>query len=174
MDNQLSIFDIMYPKYKITKPIRLIELFSGYGSQALALKYLGVPFEHWKTCEWAIKSIQAYKDIHYLIDCDFTNNLNKEQIADYLFNKGISSNYNEPMTKQQILKLNEKQLRDTYNNIQITNNLVNIQQVKGKDLEIEDTDKYEYIMTYSFPCQDLSLAGKGKGMSDTSTRSGLL
>ena len=29
-------------------------------------------------------------------------------------------------------------------------------------------------MTYSFPCQDLSIAGKGKGMSDTSTRSGLL
>ena len=29
-------------------------------------------------------------------------------------------------------------------------------------------------MTYSFPCQDLSLAGKGKGMSDTSTRSGML
>jgi DNA (cytosine-5)-methyltransferase 1 len=59
-------------------------------------------------------------------------------------------------------------------NIAITNNLVNIQQVKGKDLEIVDTDKYEYILTYSFPCQDLSLAGKGKGMSDTSTRSGML
>ena len=36
---QTSIFDIMYPKYEITKPIRLIELFGGYGSQALALKY---------------------------------------------------------------------------------------------------------------------------------------
>lgn len=39
---QTTIFDIMYPKYKITKPIRLIELFAGYGSQYLALKYLGV------------------------------------------------------------------------------------------------------------------------------------
>ena len=29
-------------------------------------------------------------------------------------------------------------------------------------------------MTYSFPCQDLSLAGNRKGMSDTSTRSGML
>lgn len=44
-----TIFDLMYPKYKIDKPIRLIELFSGYGSQALALKYLKIPFEHWKT-----------------------------------------------------------------------------------------------------------------------------
>ena len=41
-------------------------------------------------------------------------------------------------------------------------------------MEIEDVDEYDYILTYSFPCQDLSLAGKGKGMSDTSTRSGML
>ena len=63
MDN-LTIFDIIYKKYKPKQNIRLIEFFAGYGSQALALKYLGIKFEHWKTCEWAIKSIQAYKDIH--------------------------------------------------------------------------------------------------------------
>ena len=28
MYNQLTVFDIMYPKYKINKPIRLIELFA--------------------------------------------------------------------------------------------------------------------------------------------------
>ena len=172
---QLSLYDIEYDKYKITRPIRLIELFSGYGSQALALKYLGVPFENWKTCEWAIKSIQAYKDIHFADDnTDYSKNLNKEQIQEFLFNKGISSNYNEPMNKEQINRLSENNLRIIYNNIQATHNLVNIQQVKGEDLEIENTDKYDYIMTYSFPCQDLSLAGKGKGMSDTSTRSGML
>lgn len=45
----------------------------------------------------------------------------------------------------------------------------------GADLGIEDTDKYEYILTYSFPCQDLSLAGKQKGMTKgANTRSGLL
>ena len=92
----------------------------------------------------------------------------------FLYNKGISSNYNESMARQQINRLNEKQIRTIYNNIVSTNNLVNIQQVKGKNLEIVDTDKYDYILTYSFPCQDLSLAGKGKGMSDTSTRSGML
>ena len=46
---------------------------------------------------------------------------------------------------------------------------------KGVDFEITDKDKYEYIMTYSFPCQDLSLAGNTKGMKKGSgTRSGLL
>ena len=177
--NQTSIFDVMYPKYKITKPIRLIEMFSGYGSQALALKYLGVPFEHWRTCEWAIKSIQAYKDIHF--ENDNTNYLalqpyddKRKWLISWLFERGISSNYNESMTKEQISRLNDKQLKTIYNNIVATNNMVNIQQVKGKDLKIVNTDKYDYIMTYSFPCQDLSLAGKGKGMSDTSTRSGML
>ena len=173
--NQTTIFDMMYPKYKITKPIRTIELFGGYGSQFLSLKYINANVTQWKLCEWAIKSIQAYKDIHFENDnTDYSKDLSQEQVKEYLFNKGISANYNEPMTKQQINRISEKQARRIYNNIFATHNLVNIQQVKGKDLEIVDTDKYDYIMTYSFPCQDLSLAGKGKGMSDTSTRSGLL
>ena len=173
---QLSIFDMMYPKYKINKPIRLIELFSGYGSQALALKYLGMQFEHWKICEWAVKSIQAYKDLHFPNEFHPFGvlDISKEEIIEFLYNKGISSNYNEPMTFEQIKRLKEEDLYNIYENIYITNNLVNIQKVKGEDLEIKDTDKYCYIMTYSFPCQDLSLAGKGKGMSDTSTRSGML
>lgn len=46
---------------------------------------------------------------------------------------------------------------------------------KGKDLGVCDTDKYLYIMTYSFPCTDLSTAGKMAGMERGSgTRSGLL
>ena len=150
-------------------------MFSGYDSQALALKYLGVDFEHYKTCEWAVKSIQALKDLHFEEDKkDYSKDIEIEQIKEFLLNKGISSNYNDPMNKTQIDRLNEKQARTIYNNIKATHNLVNIQQVKGKDLEIIDKDKYTYIMTYSFPCQDLSLAGNRKGMSDTTTRSGML
>lgn len=166
---------MLYPNFKIDKPIRIIELFGGYGSQLLALKYLGVEVEQWKLCEWAIKSIQAYKDLHCGDDNkDYSKDLSIEEIKDYLFNKGISTNYNDPMTKEQVNRLNEKQARTIYNNIQATHNLVNIQQVKGTDLCIKDTDRFTYLLTYSFPCQDLSLAGKGKGMSDTTTRSGLL
>ena len=173
--NQTTIFDIMYPKYKVTKPIRLIELFAGYGSQALALKYLGVKFEHWKICEWAVKSIQAYKDIHFTDDTrNYSEVASKEEIQEMLFKWGISSNYNEPMTREQINRLSEEQLRTIFNNISATNNLVNIQDVKGDDLAIVNKDEYDYILTYSFPCQDLSLAGKGKGMADTTTRSGML
>jgi len=65
---------------------------------------------------------------------------------------------------------------DSYNAIHNTNfTTTDIRNVKGGDLGITDTDKYCYILTYSFPCQDLSLAGLGKGMAKGSgTRSGLL
>lgn len=152
IDGQLNIFDVLYEKYKIQKPIKLIEMFAGYGSTKLAWDYLGVKVESHKICEWAIKSIQAYKDIHFPDDNnDYSDFIPKESLINILFNLGISSNWNEPMTKEQIARLKEKQLRTIYNNIQATHNLVNIQQVKGSDLEITNTDKYEYILTYSFP-----------------------
>ena len=175
IEGQTSIFEMLYPTFKIKKKIKLISLFSGYDSQALSLKYLGLPFEHWKTCEWAVKSIQALKDLHFEEDTkDYSKDIETGQIKEFLLDKGISSNYNEPMSKEQINRLSEHQVRTIYNNIKATHNLVNIQQVKGADLEIQDTDQYDYILTYSFPCQDLSLAGTRKLMSDTSTRSGML
>lgn len=172
---QISIFDGQ-SKFIVTKPIRLISLFSGYDSQALALKYLGIEFEHWKTCEWAVKSIQALKDLHYSNDNnDYSQDLSQAEVIDYLVQKGISANYNDPMTFEQIKRLGEDRQRKIYNNIKATHNLVNIQQVRGWDLEISQTEDYTYLMTYSFPCQDLSRAGKGKGMAkDSGTRSGML
>ena len=129
---QTSIFDMNCEKLKINKPIRLIELFGGYGSQAFALKYLGINFEHWKLCEWAVKSIQAYKDAHFESDdTDYSKELTDSQVLDYLVNKGISQNYNEPMSYDQVKRLGSSKQRQIYNNIKATNNLVNIQQARG-------------------------------------------
>lgn len=50
-----------------------------------------------------------------------------------------------------------------------------IRDIRGNDLEILYTDLFTYLLTYSFPCTDLSVAGKMQGMSKGSgTRSGLL
>jgi DNA (cytosine-5)-methyltransferase 1 len=46
------------------RPIRLIELFAGIGSQAKALKNLGVDFEHWYVCEFDKYAIQSYNAVH--------------------------------------------------------------------------------------------------------------
>lgn len=115
-----DIFSVMYPRYKISKKLRLIELFAGYGSQALALKYLGKEFESYNVVEWDKYAIQSYNEIH-------------------------GTNYET----QDITKLDA--------------------------LNCVEQDKYEYMVFYSFPCTDLSLAGKRAGMSKGSgTRSGLL
>lgn len=155
MSYQISLFDIINNRkqFKIDKPIRLIELFAGYGSQHFALDYLGANFESWKICEWAIKSIQAYKDAHFSTDnTDYSKELTRDQVEEYLFNKGISSNYNDPMTLEQIKRLGEEKARVIYNNIIATHNLVSVVNCKAKDLEIVDRDQYIYMLTYSFPC----------------------
>lgn len=119
---QFSVFNVEKQPLKIDKPVRLIELFSGIGSQAKALKRLGVDFEHYRVCEFDKYAIKSYNAVH---GTDFVTS--------------------------------------------------DITQITASDLGIVDTDKYCYIMTYSFPCQDLSLAGKQKGMAKgENTRSGLL
>lgn len=46
------------------KTIRLIELFAGYGSQALALKRLNIPFEHYRVVEFDKYAIKSYNAVH--------------------------------------------------------------------------------------------------------------
>lgn len=64
----------------------------------------------------------------------------------------------------------------SYNAIHGTEHeLSDITQIHADDLGIVDTDKYTYLLTYSFPCTDLSNVGRMAGMSkDSGTRSGLL
>lgn len=120
--SQLNIFELTKPTYKIIKPIRLIELFAGIGSQAQALKNIKVDFEHYKIIEFDKYAVASYNAIH---------NTNFETL--------------------------------------------DITKINHKDLGIVETNKYEYIMTYSFPCQDISLAGKRQGLDKgDNTRSGLL
>lgn len=119
---QLGLFDEEYPQYKIDKPIRLIELFAGVGSQSMAMKCLDVDFESYKAVEFDEPAIRSYNAIH-----------------------GTS-----------------------FPTLDVT-------KTHGEDLGIVDKDKYCYILFYSFPCTDLSLAGRQAGMSrDSGTRSGLL
>jgi DNA-cytosine methyltransferase len=168
----MTIYDFLNENYAIDKPIRLIELFGGYGSQNLALKYLLGKSCHYKLCEWAIKSIQAYNDLHIRDYTDYSIDLSKDEVLDELVRLGVSSDYNKCATRQQLARTDYRKI---YNNIKATNNLVDISKTHAKDLEIVEQNKYTYMLTYSFPCQDLSLAGNCKGMAKgNGTRSGLL
>ena len=44
----------------MSKTLRLIELFAGYGSQAMALKRLEIPFEHYRVIEFDKYAIKSY------------------------------------------------------------------------------------------------------------------
>lgn len=70
----------------------------------------------------------------------------------------------------------DKYAMASYNAIHGTNfETSDITKIHAEDLGIAERERYCYIVTYSFPCQDLSLAGNQKGMSKGSgTRSGLL
>lgn len=119
---------------KIDKPIRLIELFAGYGSQSLALKYLGVPFEHHRISEWAINSIRAYKDMHFPEDnTDYSAGLSDEEIFNALKGR-ISADYSNPIPDEKLRK--RKDLRSIYNDLRASHNLASICGIKGEGFRL--------------------------------------
>ena len=95
--------------------LRVFEAFSGYGSQSIALRNLGIEHEVVAISEIDKYAIKAYEAIH------------------------------GP-----------------------TLNLGDISKIDVNDIPEHD------LFTYSFPCQDISVAGKTKGIVKGETRSGLL
>ena len=96
--------------------LRVFEAFSGYGSQSLALKRLGIEHEVVAISEIDKYALQVYYALH---------------------SKDIP-------------------------------NLGDISKLDVNDIPEHD------LFTYSFPCQDISVAGKTKGIVKGETRSGLL
>ncbi len=177
----MNIFDyIENHHFKFKKKIRLIELFAGIETQAMALKKIcqlkGHPFEMYKISEWDVNSLKSYHAIHYEEDTtDYSADLDEFQIEDRLMRFGISTDGKTPLSIEQLKNKSTKWKKDVYNDIIATHNIGSITNVHASDLQIDDVNEYEYIVTYSFPCQDLSMAGNQKGMKRGSgTRSGLL
>ena len=59
----MSFFDGTMP-LKVTKPIRLIELFAGIGAQAKALENLDADFERYRICEIEKSVVDSYNAVH--------------------------------------------------------------------------------------------------------------
>jgi DNA (cytosine-5)-methyltransferase 1 len=170
--DQLDLFAASYDKPALPKHIRLIEFFAGIGAQAKALEILNADFEHWRTCEWSWQSIIAYNAIHMGGKIADTSDLTYEEVLDKI--RGVSHDYNQPMTDKQLKARGEKWARRVLGAMMSNNNVCpDVSQLKGSDLGITERESNTYILTYSFPCQDLSNAGLMKGM-EVGTRSGLL
>lgn len=173
---QIDLFAATADRYAIRKPIRLIEFFAGIGAQAKALEALGADFEHWRTAEWSIHSIIAYNAIHIQDWEDHSEGLTYDEVLDRI--TGVSSDYNKPMTRKELKGRGEQWARRLYSSMVAIHDIKpNVMDVHAGDLGIEPEEGREhcYVLTYSFPCQDLSNAGLMKGMERGSgTRSGLL
>lgn len=148
----------------MSKKIRLIELFAGYGSQHLALPEA----ESWRIAEWAVKSCEAYNDLHIRDYTDYSEGLTKTELINDLIKRGISLDWKTPATYEKLKKLNIEKLKKFRNDIIATHNLVDVSKIHASDLNICETDKYDYILTCSSPCQNLSIAGDMTGMAEGS------
>lgn len=178
---QLNLFGSINPYFKLKGKVKVIELFAGIGSQIKALKLLEqaqgenkeFTIESHKICEWAYNSYVMYNLMHTKDLTDYSKDKTKEEMLERI--KGTSTDYNTPLTMDQLKKKPIEWIRKAYNSCIATHNLVDISNVKGKDLDFDDNVNETIIMSYSFPCQDISLSGNqaslGKG---TGTRSGLL
>ena len=153
----------------------LVELFSGIGSQAKALKNIGINTDVQATCEWDMHAFIAYDAIHTGREISpEIREMTVKEVYEKLCSYTLSNNGKEPMNQTTLHSYGEEVLKRMYTAILRDKNLVDISKVKGEQMP-DLTD----IMTYSFPCQDLSNVGAfhgyNKGIDKNSgSRSSLL
>ena len=140
------------------KQFNIVELFSGIGSQAKALRNIGVDINVLNTCEWNMHAFMAYERIHSDVKVQYTFEGTKEELIDFLMDAGISNDGKETMNRLALQGIKEDSLRAVYSGLKNTRNLVDISRISGESLA-PNID----ILTYSFPCQDLSLVGAFHG-----------
>ncbi|MFD2305132.1 DNA (cytosine-5-)-methyltransferase [Enterococcus termitis] len=149
--------------------LKVFEAFSGVGSQAMALRDLGIDYEVVATSDWDYHATLSYNAIHTDNPIDYAKDIEINEIVEYLFKLKISSDGKKPMTLEQIKRLPNQKKQDIYNSFINTNNLGSIMEFTSDTIPDHD------FFTYSFPCQDISISGKGEGFDEGSgTRSGLL
>ena len=152
--------------------LRVFEAFAGYGSQRMALRNIGIDFEVVGISEIEGDVLQSYAAIH----SDFLEKRkeidkyvpeDKGEMISYLEGLNVPLDYKTFENKARKLKL--PKLKDQYLASKLIKNYGDIQNIDPETLPDFD------LFTYSFPCQDISVAGYQHGLNeDSGTRSSLL
>ena len=157
------------------KTYNIVELFSGIGSQAAALKNLGVKINTVGTSEWDVHAIVAYDMIHGGTDipADIAR-MSKDELLEKMSHYTFSNSGKAPLEYEALRTYSVESLRYIYTSIKRNHNFVDISALEGKEMP-DGID----ILTYSFPCQDLSNVGAFHGYNkgidkDSGSRSSLL
>lgn len=171
-----SIKDCLYSKMQLIEKIKLTAniLFSGIGCQERGFRDSGLfDIEVLNTSDINKESVLSYAAIH----CGMTNETvetytdypSREEMARYLtnINLGYEPEKNKYFDWFRLVKKKNKDLEKYWLACKLTHNL-------GDITKIEELP-YADFWTCSFPCTDISVAGKMKGLDpDSGTRSSLL
>jgi DNA (cytosine-5)-methyltransferase 1 len=141
----------------MTEKISMIELFSGIGAQERALRQLGLQYEVKHTCDLDANAVLSYTAMRWDLEkemeaFDFPS---QKQMIEELQSKNVGYDFQKGKhgitSRTPIDKLKQYYIAD-----KLSKNLGDISKVAILP--------YADIVTYSFPCTDLSVAGKGEGM----------
>lgn len=147
------------------KKLRVLENFAGYGSQSIALDNLHINNEVVGISEIDPDAIIAYAALR---GCDLNKivDISMDDMKRILMNKNVG--YDFQKNKSKIPRMRKDKLIQLFNADQFSKNLGDISIIKPQDVPKHD------LFTYSFPCQDISVAGNMQGIEKGKTRSGLL
>lgn len=152
----------------MTKPIKMIEIFSGIGAQAKALDTLLIPHEVVATMDVDKEAIVSYASMRYDLEKEVSNYEfpSKEVMVSELQSKNVGFDFAK--SKHSItMKTNIDKVKLYYLSDKLSKNLGDVS--LQKELPCVD------IIFHSSPCQDYSCAGKGAGGDEGSeTRSSLM
>ena len=135
----------------------MVELFSGIGAQERALRQLNIPYEIKNTCDCDKEAVLSYAAMRYDLEKEIEvfNFPSKETMVEELQAKNLG--YDFEKGKHTItMKTNIDKVKQYYIADKLSRNLGDIGKVERLP--------YADMVTYSFPCTDLSVAGKGEGM----------
>lgn len=139
------------------KTFSMIELFSGIGAQERSLRQLKIPYRIINTCDCDKDAVLSYAAMRFNIDEAMKTYQfpTQDKMIEELQNKGFGYDFMKSKhtitSRTPINKLKQYYIAD-----KLSNNLGDISKV--------DRLPYADMVTYSFPCTDLSVAGKGEGM----------
>ena len=157
-------------KTKSSIGLTMIELFSGIGSQIRGIQNTGLfNCKVIATSDIDKDAIVSYAAVHCGLTQEMIDTYNypsADEMVKYLSDRNIGYDPQKNKEYDWYKKRNSKDIKKYYLACVLSNNLGDISRIKSLP--------YADLLTYSFPCTDISIAGKQEGIIKGKTRSGLL
>ena len=152
--------------------LRMVSTFTGIGCQERGVENAGYDLDVVATCELDKDAIISYAAIHNgltmeMIDT-YDNYPSRQNMADSLKRMNINYDFkkNKPYDWDRVARGNSKELEKVWLACKLNKNVGDISRVD----RFPECD----LLSFSFPCQDLSVAGAQRGIVKGKTRSGLV